>query len=256
MFRLKKNLVYFAVAVFLLVLLCSAIAPLRTPLLNTLKLPFSFLALMKREAAGIILYHRNFIQNERSKKEISLLRQKLITLDEISLENTRLRNLLSLKQKSPLRVIVALVIGRSPDNWSSLVIIDKGRYNGIKEGMVAISYLGLVGRVMETASSTSKIMLINDPNFSVSALVQRSRQEGLISGSLGSSLVMRYLPKEADIKAADTIVTSGLTDLYPKGLLIGKVMEVGEEFSGLSRYAIIKPAVELSNLEEVLVVAQ
>jgi rod shape-determining protein MreC len=99
-------------------------------------------------------------------------------------------------------------------------------------------------------------MLINDPNFGVSAIVQRSRQEGLISGTLGGSLIMKYLPKDADIQISDVIITSGLTPIYPKGLLIGKVLTLGEELSGLTRYAIIKPAVNLSNIEEVLIIIQ
>lgn len=97
-------------------------------------------------------------------------------------------------------------------------------------------------------------MLINDPDFGVSAVVQRSRQEGLVSGTLGNNLIMRYLPKDADIKVSDIIVTSGLTGKYIKGLLIGRVVEIGDEFSGLSRYCLIKPAVSLSNIEEVLII--
>lgn len=205
---------------------------------------------------GIIFYHRNLVQGERLKKEIDFLKYKLNTLDEISIENTRLAELLSLKQKSPYKVIAARIIGRSPDSWSSLIIIDKGRYHGINKGMIAINYLGLVGRVIETTKSTSKIMLLNDPNFAVSSIVKRSRQEGLVCGTLGSSLMMKYLSSEADIVPGDVIITSGLTDLYPKGLLIGTVIVVGEEFSGLSRYAVIKPAVNLSSIEEVMIIAQ
>jgi rod shape-determining protein MreC len=203
---------------------------------------------------GIIFYHRNLIQNERLRKEIDLLKEKFNTVNEVYLENRRLKNLLSFKQKSPHKVVAARVIGRSVDNWSSLVLIDKGNYHGIKRGFVAITYLGLVGRVVEAADSVSKVKLINDPSFGVSALVQRSRQEGLVSGTLGRSLIMKYLPKDSDIKASDIIITSGLTDNYPKGLLIGRVISIGEEFSGLSRYAIVKPAVDLSNIEEVLII--
>ncbi len=134
------------------------------------------------------------------------------------------------------------------------MIIDKGSYNGIKRGFVVINHLGLVGRVIETGDYTSKIMLINDPSLGVSAIAQRSRQEGLVSGTLGRSLIMKYLPKDADIQVSDVIITSGLTEAYPKGLLIGSVINIGEEFSGLSRYAIIKPAVNLSGIEEVLVI--
>lgn len=194
------------------------------------------------------------VQNEKLKKEIDLLKQKLSATSEIYLENKRLTNLLSFKQKASFQVIAAKVIGRSPENWSSTIIINRGKNNGIKRGMAVISYLGLVGRVIETTKSTSKIMLINDPNLGVSCIVQRSRQEGLVSGTLGHSLIMKYLPREADIKISDVVITSGLTSVYPKGLLVGSVVEVNDEFSGLTRYAIIKPAVNLSSIEEVLVI--
>lgn len=194
------------------------------------------------------------VQNERLKKETDLLRHKLNAANEIYLENKRLHNLFYFKQKSPYKLIAARVIGRPADSWSSVIIIDKGRFNGIKPDMVAINYLGLVGRVIETTVSTSKIMLINDPNMGVSCIVQRSRQEGLVCGTLGSDLIMKYLPKEADINVSDPIITSGLTDAYPKGLLVGTVIDVGDEFSGLTRYCLIKPAVNLSSIEEVLII--
>jgi rod shape-determining protein MreC len=214
----------------------------------------SLLTLIRREVGGIIFYHRNLTQNESLKKEIDLLTQKLNAANEVELENKRLKETLSFKQKSSYKLIAARVIGRTPDNWSSVIIIDKGRYNGIKRGFVAITYLGLVGRVIETTESTSKIMLINDPDMGISSEVQRSRQEGLVSGTIGSFLVMRYLPQDCDVQISDVVITSGLTETYPKGLLIGKVVGIADEFSGLSRYAIIKPAVNLSNIEEVLII--
>jgi rod shape-determining protein MreC len=255
LFRLKKkSLIHALIFVFFLILLASFTPAFKTPASGILKYPLGLLTLIKRELGGIIFYHRNLIQNERLRKEIDLLKEKFNTVNEVYLENRRLKNLLSFKQKSPHKVVAARVIGRSVDNWSSLVLIDKGNYHGIKRGFVAITYLGLVGRVVEAADSVSKVKLINDPSFGVSALVQRSRQEGLVSGTLGRSLIMKYLPKDSDIKASDIIITSGLTDNYPKGLLIGRVISIGEEFSGLSRYAIVKPAVDLSNIEEVLII--
>lgn len=255
MFKIrKKSLVYVVIFAFLLVLFSILIPTLRTPSLDILKFPLSLLTLIRREVGGIIFYHRNLIQNESLKKEIDLLTQKLNAANEVELENKRLKENLSFKQKSSYKLIAARVIGRTPDNWSSVIIIDKGRYNGIKRGFVAITYLGLVGRVIETTESTSKIMLINDPDMGISSEVQRSRQEGLVSGTIGSFLVMRYLPQDCDVQISDVVITSGLTETYPKGLLIGKVVGIADEFSGLSRYAIIKPAVNLSNIEEVLII--
>jgi rod shape-determining protein MreC len=203
---------------------------------------------------AIIFFHRNFIQNEQLRKELGLLRQKLNDRQELVLENTRLRNLLSLKERVSYRVIASRVIGRPLDNWSEVIIIDKGRLQGIRSGMVVVNYSGLLGRVTETTEFTSKITLLNNPNFSVSAMVQRSRQEGLVVGGLGDYLSIRYLPLEADVKVSDAIITSGLTELFPKGLLIGRVRDVREDSLGLSRYAVIEPAVNLSGIDEVLVI--
>lgn len=210
--------------------------------------------LIQGEIGGIIFYHRNLTENLSLRKEIDFLRNKLNSLNEIYLENLRLKNSLSFKQKSAFKIIPAKVIARPADNWSAGLIIDKGLAYGIRKGMAAVSYLGLVGRVVETTDSTAKIMLLSDPNLGISSLVQRSRQEGLVCGTLGNTLLMKYLPEDADIKLQDVIVTSGLNDTYPKGLLIGTVIDIGKEFSGLSRYCLIKPAVNLSNLEEVLIV--
>lgn len=250
----KKDLFKLIGQVVLLVFLASLIPALRPPFISIVKFPFKLLMMLKREIGGMIFYHHNLTENERLSKETDLLRNKLNTFDEISLENARLNELLSLKQKSPFKLIAAKVIGHSADNWSSVIIIDKGEANGLKRGFVVINYLGLVGRISETAKNTSKIMLINDPNFGVSAITQRSRQEGLVTGTLGNRLIMKYLPLDSDIKVSDIIVTSGLTESYPKGLLVGTVTDLGQEFSGLSRYAIIKAAVNLSSLEEVLII--
>ncbi len=252
----KKVLIYSSIFVFLLLFLATAIPTLRTPFFAVLREPLTLLTLIKRETSAFIFYHRNFIQNEKSKKEIDLLRQKLNALNEVYLENARLKNLLSLKERSPYKVITSYVIGRSPEGWSSAVVINKGSHHGIKRGMAVTTYLGLAGQVIETTQFTSKILLISDPGLGISAIVQRSRQEGLVSGTLGSYLIMRYLTEEADISIGDIIITSGLNPTYPKGLLIGSVVELGKEFSGLSRYAIIKPAVNPSNIEEVLIIVQ
>ena len=250
----KKKLIFFSILCFLLLFFSLATPYIRAPFLNTLKYPLSLLTLSRREFGAIIFYHRNFIQNEKLKKYIDLLKNRLNAKEEIYLENARLKNLLSFRQKSSYRLIAARVIARSADSWSSSVIIDKGKRNGIKRQMAVITYLGLAGRVTDTQEFTSKILLISDPNLGVSAIVQRSRQEGLVSGTLGSHLIMKYLPEESDIRIGDVIITSGLNQTYPKGLLIGTVVGIGREFSGLSRYAIIKPAVNPSNIEEVLII--
>lgn len=252
----RKRLVFIVVYSAVFLSLASSIPTIRKPILNALKPGFGLFNLLRREIGGILFYHRNLIQNEKSKSQIEALRLKLNAMEEYYLENKRLRNLLSFKEQSPYKLVASRIIGRSPDNWSTVIIIDKGRHHGIRKSMAVISALGLLGRVVEDTLYLSKIMLINDPNFAVSGIVQRSRQEGLICGTVGDNLLMKYLPKDADINIQDTVITSGFTPAYPKGILIGKVVDIGDEFSGLTRYAVLKPAVNLSNIEEVFVIIQ
>jgi len=249
-----KNLKYFLL-VFLLVFFIPRLAGfLSSPLQKTLKPQLSLLGLAQREINGLFSYHYNYLENERLRKESSLLRSKFVEFKELYQENTRLKSLLSFKKKSSFKLIAARVIARSPDNWSASLIIDKGRYNGIQKGMAVISCQGLVGKVAEAAEGLSKVMLISDPGLGISGLVQRTRQEGLVNGTLGGSLIMRYLPEDADIAQNDIIITSELSRNYPKGIIIGKVVNIGNEFSGLNRYAMIKPAADLANAEELLVI--
>ncbi len=250
----RQQLKSFSVFISLLIIFFFFTIPLRRPLVSILKLPFNIVKFIQREAGGLIFYHRNLVRNEILEREVEILRQKVNSLNEAYLENARLKDSLDYKRKSSLKLIPARVIARSADNWSASLILDKGSESGIKQGMGVITYLGLAGRVMEVKDSTSYVMLLSDPGLGVSSLVQRSRQEGLVTGTLGNNLIMKYLPEDADIQIGDTIVSSGLNSLYPKGVLIGKVIEIGNEFSGLSRYAIVKPAVNFSNIEEILVV--
>jgi len=250
----KQQLKSYAVFISLLILLFFISLALRGPLVGVLKQPFNLVKFIQRETMGIIFYHRNLVRNEALEREAGLLKDKINSLNELQLENQRLKENLAFKQRSSLKLIPARVIARSADSWTSQVIIDKGSYHGIRQGMGVITYSGLAGRVMAVMDSTSRIMLLNDPSLGVSSLIQRSRQEGLVSGTLGNNLIMKYLPEEADIKIGDLVVSSGLNSTYPKGILIGKIVESGKDFSGLSRYAVITPVVNFSNLEEVLVV--
>lgn len=253
--KFKKLITY--LTFFLLTILLASLIPLfRSSSANTFKYPLNIFTWINREIRAFIFFHRNFTENERLKKEISSLRQKIFIAEELSLENKRLKALLSFKQSSPYVVVASKVIGRDPSNWSSTIIIDKGKRDGIRPSLPVITERGLVGKVIEVGNSTSKIMLITDPNFGVSAVLQRSRQEGLVSGTLGNLLIMRYLSADTDIKVSDAVVTSGLSQIFPKGIIIGRVKEIGTAFSGLSRFAMIRSEVDSSTLEEVLVIVK
>jgi rod shape-determining protein MreC len=252
----KKTLIVVAASAISLILISFSIPSVRAPFLEIFLHPFNIITAIQKEAGGLIFYHRNYVLNDRLQDENYFLRNKINSFAELALENRRLRELLALKEKTAFKVLPAHVIGRSADSWSSVIIVDKGSDCGILRGMAAVNFLGLIGRVTEVSPSASKVTLLNDPNVAVSGLLQRSRQEGLISGTLGSYLIMRYLPEDVDAKPGDIVVTSGLNVMYPKGLLVGTVESVNKEFSGLSRYAIVKPAAKLSGIEEVLIIVQ
>lgn len=254
MSKLNKKLISSVVFVVLFFFILSWIPYARPAALSVLKIPLYIFNGAKRELAGIIFYHRNYVLNGRLTSENNLLRNKFNTLNEIYLENARLKKLLSFKQQSSFKVIPARVIGRSMDSFASVVIIDKGNFNGIRRGMSVITHLGLLGRVIESSKDSSKVMILSDPSLGVSGVVQRTRQEGLVCGTLGMYLIMKYLPQDADIRIQDRVITSGFNQAYPKGILIGTVVEIGNEFSSLGRYAVIRPAANLSHTEEVLVV--
>jgi rod shape-determining protein MreC len=247
-FRFTRKTLFPVLRFVIPIIILSAFLPvLRTPIIAVLRAPLYLCSLIGREINGMVFYHRNYIQRDALARRMDHLNSRLASMAELSVENARLNNLLSLKQQ---------LIGRDPSNWSSTVFINKGASSGIKKGAASVSFLGLAGRVMEVGPSVSKVMLINDPNVSVSARIERSRQEGLICGSLGGSLLLKLLPKDCDIVVGDTIITSGLTSVYPKGLLIGTVSAIARDFSGLSMYAVIRPAVDLSGLEELLIIAE
>ena len=226
----------------------------RRPLLGVLKYPLKTFNRIGEEYKAFFSYHYNYVENKKLSRQLGILNQKLMHVDELYLENKRLRGLLALKEQSDYNLVAAQVISRDPSYWTSVVIIDKGRSSGIKENLAVITYGGLVGKVIEAGLSTSKVMLLNDLNFGVSAIIQRTRQEGLVSGTLENKLIMRHLSPDSEIVPGDLVMTSGLTYIFPKGIAIGKVIEIGKEFSGLSVFCTVKPVVDLSKLEEVLVI--
>lgn len=249
-----KKAVSFLVGLVLLVSSSLVIPSLRPAALTVLRLPLKVFSFVGGEVKALVFFHRNAVDAQRLRQRNDLLTAQLHRLEDISRENVRLRSLLDLPQHAGYKVIPAAVIGRDPSNWSSAVIIDKGQLRGVRKGCVVVNFLGLVGRVVEAGPRAAKVALVNDPALSVSCRLQRTRIEGLVSGSLGGYLVMKFLPKDADVAVGDSVVTAGLSAVYPKGILVGTVTSVAHEFSGVSMYALIKPAVELSALEEVLVI--
>lgn len=168
--------------------------------------------------------------------------------------NRRLRELMEFRSELPSGAVTASVISNSASTWFNSLILDKGKKDGVEKGMGVVSPLGVVGQVVSDTSRSAKVLLITDSHSGVDAVVQRSRARGIVTGSLESGPIMKYVKRSDDIKEGDRLVTSGLDGVFPKGLLIGAVSKVNKKSFGLFQYVEVTLAVDPARIEEVLVV--
>lgn len=191
-------------------------------------------------------------ENKRLREELNALRQQKFELAEIESQNKRLKKLLEFKDASPYPVVSANVIGASPSILrSQVVIVDKGRSDGITEGMPVASYDGIVGRILLAGDKSSEVLLITDPVSAVDAYIHRTRARGIVKG-VGSGCVMEYIEKKSDVSVGDKVISSGKDGFFPKGVIIGTVTDISPSGSFIS--AGISPHVDLNSLEEVLII--
>lgn len=203
-------------------------------------------------------------EKEMLEKRVFKLEREKQLMYYLSNENKRLRELLAFKEFVPYKTLGAKVIGYSPSKWENKILINRGARDGVKNKMPVISYNGtLVGRTDYVGLNSSQVLLINHPEFVVGGIVQRpeSRAIGLVKGQLNSkdinimdNIAWNRDSKEGDIKKGDIIVTSGLSNSYPKGIPIGKVLKVEPDNYGLSQKAEIKLFFNLKTVEEVLII--
>jgi rod shape-determining protein MreC len=252
-----KLLIYlfFILAIFLLLFFpAGSFSPLSFSVIKITSLPIKIISYPFLELKKILFYHRTFKEYKRLREEVTTLTARLAGLDEVLLENSRLAKLLDFKRNLLFSSVAANVVGRDPANWNATVILDKGKEDGIDMGMPVVSALGVVGKIAEVGQDTAKAILLSDPSFSVVALVKRSREVGLISGTLQGMSRMRYLSANADVQVGDQIITSKLSSSFPEGILIGDVVEVRSSGNSPAMECIVRPAVSLSQVEEVLVI--
>ena len=195
-------------------------------------------------------------ENRKLKEETQLLLEQISRLREYEHGNRELRKLLGFREQGDIGKVSigAEVIGRNPVNWYRTIVIDRGERDGIKRGMVVVSGEGLVGRVKEVGPAISQVMLILDERSSVSAIIQRTREHGIVQGRLTDILRMKYLSGKTEVIRGDIVRSSGLGGVYPKGVLIGTVANVERADYGLTMSAEVLPAVDFSRLENVLVI--
>ncbi|MBQ7704815.1 MAG: rod shape-determining protein MreC [Selenomonadaceae bacterium] len=198
-------------------------------------------------------------ETTRLRAEVEKLRAENLNASEALSENQRLRALLGYKQNATqFDLIAASIVGRDSVTWSSVVTINRGTLDGVADNMAVVTELGLVGHVVEAGLNTSKVQLILDPRSSVGTLIQRpeSRVAGIVEGDINNPNApkMVNIPKDADVKVDDMIVTSGFGGIYPKGVIVGKIKEIHNDEGGLLKHGIVATTVNFEKLEDVAVI--
>ncbi|GGL41254.1 rod shape-determining protein MreC [Sporolactobacillus putidus] len=152
----------------------------------------------------------------------------------------------------------AVVIGRSYDQWNQIVTVDKGRLDGIRPGMSVIAPGGLIGTISRTGNFTSEVSLISDNQNvnQISAIIQNTKTYGMIEGYNANNgrLLFQKIPLSSNVKKGQVVTTSGLSDMYPSGLMIGTVTSVSTDQYGLTKAAEVKPSANLNDLTSVIIV--
>lgn len=224
---------------------------------------------LHRAAAGVTNGFGNFASIFSNKKalqaQVTQMQQQLDALQmenqslkEYKSEAARLQKLLAFRDTnvSTMQLKAAHVIARSPNNWFKNVSIDRGSQDGVAKGMPVICPEGLVGRVTYVTAHSAQVTLISDREIAVGAILEKNRETNGIVEGFGNNtrLRMQNIPFYSQIQVYDVVVTSDLSQTYPKGIPIGTVSEVVKDPGGLLLNAELKPAVDFDRLEEVLII--
>ena len=209
----------------------------------------------------IFRYESLVAENEALKKQISNMEDDARQADSYYRENQRLRDALALTQTREDFVLVdAYIIAWGTTDWNSTVTVSKGSNAGIETGMCAITANGeVVGLVTEVGLNYAVIKTVLDSTLEISATIASSGYNGMVSGGYSDGrkdlLWMDYLPSAAVIRNNDQVVTSGST-VYPRNLILGHIVDAGYDETGVAKYAVLDPAVDIGSLEQVFILTE
>lgn len=186
-------------------------------------------------------------QNKKLTAEVARLTESAKTAD-------RLEKLVGLRSTYSLESTAARIIGGSPDAWTKTVTIDKGTVDGLAIGMPVCNSGGVIGQIVEAGATSSTVLLLNDENSGISAMVQSSRAQGVLQGQPDGSLVLSYVPADAEVAVGDIVITSGLGGVFPKGLPLGTVTAANKTANATYYSIVVRQQSSAENNEEVLVI--
>ena len=188
------------------------------------------------------------------KAENEQLRSRNAELEETNQSTQRLQGLLDLKNTYNLQSTGARVISGSTDSFNNTITIDKGTSSGLAVGMPVVDSGGVIGQIIECSPTTSTVRLITDEKSGVAAMVQSSRAQGMLMGSASRQITLNLINTNQKVAVGDTVVTSGLGGVFPKGLPLGKVTSVEAAPGSLYYTIVVEPYGNVSTNEEVMVI--
>jgi len=194
-------------------------------------------------------------ENRQLKAEIDQMRLEQVRLSEDAAQARRLQTLLAFKEQFISRTVAAQVIGASGSDLSRVVYIDKGENAGLKRDMAVITSDGIVGKILTVYPNVSQVLLINDQSSGVGAILENTRLQGVLRGTTNGEVVLERVMSDEQVPVGENLLTSGGDQIFPKGLPIGTVTRVGNG-KDLFLNIKVKPAANLSKLEEVLVLVE
>ena len=236
------------------VLTQGLMAPVRavgTALTSTAELYYSYMFQYEALAA----------ENAELKAQIAQMEDVARQADSVNRENNRLRNLNKLKATNEsYEMVDAYIIGWNSTDWNSTLTINRGTTAGIDANMCAVTENGqVVGLVTEAGPNYAVIKTVLDSTLEISGTISVSGYNGMVGGGYidghETLLKMEYLPSSAIIRNTDQVVTSGST-VYPRGLIIGNVVDAGFEETGVAKFALLEPAAEINTLEQVFIITK
>lgn len=193
-------------------------------------------------------------ENKRLREELGRVQGESVLLRE-ELEKLRMEiEAAKIEKRLSFEVIPAQVIGRDPYDWLGIVVIDRGREEGVVEGLAVVTYQGMVGRVEQVYPHHAEIRLLLSPSLALGVLIQRTRDLGVLVGNGQGLCLLKYVPRTSQVQEGDMVITSGLGGKIPRGVVVGRVKEVRERGGDLFKEIIVEPTCDFSLLGKVFVI--
>ncbi|MBT5967830.1 MAG: rod shape-determining protein MreC [Nitrospina sp.] len=192
-------------------------------------------------------------ENDRLLLKVNLLSKKNNELIERNKLLERSDNLIEFLDKDERPFVIAKVIGYDATQWSKVIFINRGTNHKVQKNSSVMNNAGVIGHVIHSSPNSSKVLLITDSRSAVDSLFQETRESGITVGTGENICEMKFVPISAKINLGDKVISSGLGGVFPKGLVVGRVVDIVKQSQELFQDIMVEPSADLSNIEEVIV---